>query len=247
MSATSIKGVIFDLDGTLYTLKRSHLKMALALWRDIGLLRQVSAVRSQLRDRTFTDKHAFKKAFFAALGRRAGVAEGVAALWYEERFMACFIRMLKKHARLRPGLPELLSLLRDRGVKLAVLSDYGCVPERLAAIGIGEAMFDDVFAAEEFGTLKPSRLPLDAIAQKWGVEQEALIVVGDRQDLDQDSARLAGMEFLGIRDGMGPREPIDGFVDWQDAIAVLSDRSRAGTARHGGSSPQESSEQADGV
>ncbi|MCP4605617.1 MAG: HAD family hydrolase [Proteobacteria bacterium] len=224
MTEKCIKGVVFDLDGTLYSLRGGKLRITLALWRDLKILRHLSKVRSWIRTQSFNDSSAFYEAFFNELGRRARVAPDRAAEWYEKRFLNKFVEMLAKRARVRPGLLDLLGLLRRRRVKLGVVSDYERVPERLAALGIPLEAFDDAHCAEDHGVLKPSPVPLNALAHKWGVEPEALIVVGDRQDMDAASAKAAGMEFLGVCDQLGTTNAEQRFVNWPEVVRVLEVR-----------------------
>ena len=116
--------------------------------------------------------------------------------------------LLTDRARARSGLEPLLRRLRAGGVRLGVVSDHPRIDERLVAIGLEPALFEDRLASEELGVLKPSPLPFFALARKWGVEPGALIVVGDRLDLDAASAGAAGMGFLPA----GAWRDLDGMV-----------------------------------
>jgi FMN phosphatase YigB (HAD superfamily) len=194
--AAAVRGVIFDLDGTLYVLPWMRLRLAWRLRRDLPLLRRFGAARRALRGREFGDVAGLREALGRELGDRAGVGPDRAAAWYEERFLPELVRLLADRARARPGLREALVRLRGRSVRLAVVSDHPLVDERLTAIGLDPGLFEDRVATEELGVLKPSALPFSALARKWGVEPGAVIVVGDRLDLDAASAGAAGMGFL---------------------------------------------------
>ncbi len=219
-----IHGVIFDLDGTLYSLKGRRLRMVMILWKDLAVLRHLPGVRSWIRTRSFDSKEALFEAFYGELSRRARITPEKAEEWYENHFLDNFVRMLATKARMRPGLLDLLKTLRGSGVKLAVVSDFGRVSERLDALGIPPRAFDVLFAAEDLGVLKPSPKPLKALADKWGVEPETVVVVGDREDLDAVCARAAGMEFLGIREGSRPVGSGREYVSWPTALRVLEAR-----------------------
>ncbi|MCP4197006.1 MAG: HAD family hydrolase [Proteobacteria bacterium] len=221
-----IEGVVFDLDGTLYALRARQLRITVALWRwsDLRVLRHLLGTRSWMRSQTFADREAFFGAFCAELGRRAGISPLAAGEWYENRFLGSFVKMLAKRARIRPGLLGLLARLRQNGVKLAVVSDYGYVRERLAALSIPLDAFDELCSSEDYGALKPSPRPLIALAEDWGLDPKHVVMIGDREDLDQASALAAGMDFLGISDRSGPEK--DGFTRWSKAVKFLEDRTK---------------------
>jgi FMN phosphatase YigB (HAD superfamily) len=222
-----LRGVIFDLDGTLYTLEGVKVRMTLALWSSVGVLRHLSSTRAALRPRDFESGEALSHAFYAELGRRAGLSTEAAREWYESQFLTAFVDLLSKSARPRPNLLALLSRLREGGARLAVVSDFGHIPERLEALGIPASAFDDLLAADDLGALKPSPRPLLRVAEGWGLRPDALIMVGDRLDLDAASAAAAGMEFLGVHGGALSRSKGPGFVSWTEASRLLEARTAA--------------------
>ncbi|MBW2264536.1 MAG: HAD family hydrolase, partial [Deltaproteobacteria bacterium] len=83
-----------------------------------------------------------------------------------------------------------------RGLKTAVLSDYGRVAERVEALRLPVTLFDDLASAEDAGALKPSPLPFLMSARNLGLEPDQVLVVGDRDDMDGQGAMAAGMAFL---------------------------------------------------
>lgn len=223
MNENPIKAIIFDLDGTLYSLALRRLRMSL-LWRDLRMLRHLNGVRRWLRTRSFSDAEELHDGFCEELARRAGVSRQEAHVWYNDRFFESFIKMLAGPARLRPGLIELLTRLRCKGVKLAVVSDFGFVRERLDALGIPVDVFDDVRSAEDFGELKPSPKALTALAGKWNIEPGSVAVVGDRFDLDGICAQAAGMRFVGICEKFRSRSNGSEFFSWAEAVKILEAR-----------------------
>jgi phosphoglycolate phosphatase len=218
-----IAGVVFDLDGTLYALRARQWWMTVALWRwqDLRVLRHLLPTRSWMRSRSFDNRETFYAAFCEELGRRSGISPQQAGSWYESRFLNRFVQLLAKRARVRPGLLALLARLRKNGVKLAVVSDYGYVRERLAALNIPMDAFDELCSSEDYGVLKPSPRPLTALAEAWGLDPKYVVMIGDREDLDRASAVAAGTEFLGISDRSRPEQT--GFVRWNEAVIFLDD------------------------
>jgi putative hydrolase of the HAD superfamily len=215
MTGARARGVIFDLDGTLYSLRLTKLWMALALWRSLSLLRRLNASRRAVRGVEYADREALLAAFFAELAGRAGTTVARAATWYDVEFMPAFVAMLARRAVVRPGLAGLLERLRRRGVRTAVVSDFGRVGERLSALGLDTALFDDLVAAEDHGVLKPSAVPFVAVARRWALDAAEVVVVGDREDLDAASARAAGMDFVGVG-------------SWLDASSAIEARTELG-------------------
>jgi HAD superfamily hydrolase (TIGR01549 family) len=210
------------LDGTLYTVSWLKLFMTLGLLGDIKRLRSLFPARAHLRDRQpFEDEMALKKALSEELAKRAGGTPEEALSWYEERFMQRFKTVLAKRGQVREGLIPLLERLRARGLRLAVVSDFGLVPERLEALGIPTDLFDEAFGVERFGALKPTAKAFHLLAEKWQVLPEEILMVGDRLDSDAGSAELAGLKFLGIS---GSRAGGPDFVDWSDAAAMIEGR-----------------------
>lgn len=214
-----IKGVIFDLDGTLYTLKGLKIRMTFALFSSLGILRHLSKSRAAIRNREFNDRSSLLNAFYKALSENAHITQDKAKQWYHEAFLVTFVRMLANHAMTRQGLMPLLTKLKQRNVRLAVVSDFGCVVERLHALNISPALFDTLDAAEDYGVLKPSPRPMNALAAKWQLDPSEILVVGDRQDLDGECAAAAGMQFLGICEKK--KHETETFLHWNDALKTI--------------------------
>lgn len=222
-----IKGVVFDLDGTLYSLWGKKMRLSFALWKNIGLLRRVSAARNRLRGVEFSSGETLRRAFCQEISRLSGADTDDVSHWIETQFYPAFIHLLGTKAHVRPGLIPLLERLASRRVFTAVVSDYGRVSERLRALRIDPQLFDEIHSSEDFGALKPSPAPLVALAQKWGVEPGRIVVVGDREDLDAECAKAAEMQYLGVAErALGKRLP-DGYLEWQSAVERLDKWSEA--------------------
>lgn len=218
-----IEAVVFDLDGTLYTLRGLAFHIAVGLLSDVRKIRNMFRVRREMRGRDFGDREAFKTFFSQTLGNYCSISAAQALDWYENRFMARFIKVLSKRAVLRPELPTLLESLHKRRIRLAVVSDFGRVGDRLSALGIPLSFFDEVAGAEDFGVMKPSAEPFLGLADKWGIRGSQMVLVGDRSDHDLQSARFAGAHFIGIKNKkeVGPQ-----FFPWPSAFEQLSSLKR---------------------
>ena len=102
---------------------------------------------------------------------------------------------------LRPGMPEILTELKLRGLKLGLAANQPLrALDDLAAHGIGD-FFDNSGISAVYGFRKPDvRLFLRA-CEDLGLEPAQCIMVGDRIDNDVVPAKLLGMRTVRIRTG----------------------------------------------
>ena len=212
-------GVVFDLDGTLYTISGLGLHISLGMLTALRPLRPLFRVRAEMRDHDYGDLETFKQVFAEKLAEKSGLSPEQARNWYDNRFMVRFAAVLQKRGRVRPNLLPLLEGLRNRGVRLGVVSDFGGVPERLTALGIPLELFDDTEAAENFGVMKPTAVPFRRLAERWGIPTDRLLLVGDRVDHDQGCAQLLDVPFLGIEN---KKNFGASFYPWESVSRMLS-------------------------
>ncbi len=219
--STSIRGIIFDLDGTLYRMEFffQPLMFFSMLPRPLRLLRFLSE-RSKLAGTDFGTGEKLLAILCTNLSATLHISPEATRNWIERRFYPAFIAAMRFQRRGRPGLVALLDKLRGQGTKLAVLSDYDTVEERLRMLRIPPDCFDHLSSCESAGALKPAVRPFLEIARYWNIPAEQVLVVGDREDTDGKAARSAGMQFLQIVDGRKHRPVSDTVVPWP----VLRDR-----------------------
>lgn len=114
-----------------------------------------------------------------------------------------------------------LELLRDRGVKLAVISNWDYSLHRIIhSLGARE-WFDEVVASLEEGIEKPEPEIFGIALERLGVSADDAVHVGDHPVDDIQGARGAGMRSILIdRSGAGPNGSIaslnqlDEVLDW---------------------------------
>jgi FMN phosphatase YigB (HAD superfamily) len=189
------KAIIFDLDGTLYDKSGLARRLILKQLRRgrLGMLKREREVRKELRGGHFESEEAFYSAFFARFERPE-----LARRWYFEEYMPDMVAILRKHYRIAPWVETTMPGLRSKGCKIVVFSDYGCVREKLSAIGFNLAWADFVFDAPSLGGLKPCKESFENICREIRLRPSDCLMVGDREDTDGAGARSVGMPFKQI-------------------------------------------------
>lgn len=202
-----IKALIFDLDGTLYDKRCLPRYLVLHNWWALPLLAAERKTRKQLRGQFWGSEEAFYNAFFAAMRKGRLFSERMARRWYFGYYMPSMVQVIAKHCRQNDGVGEWLSVCKERHIAVAVYSDYGCVEEKLHALGLSEADFAYIVSAPELGGLKPAKECAEqVVAQLQAVGHTHQLVhseiaaqnclfVGDRTDTDEASARAIGAQF----------------------------------------------------
>ena len=214
----SVAGVVFDLDGTLYPFNRAILLSAGVVLRHLRFFRAFARARRELRTApppagaaggsaasisspTHRELDADAKARMrsdrlrdlqeAALAKLLRVDRDQAASEFER---VVYTKWARAFERVKPyaGVYDMLSELRRRGARLAVLSDSPLVKEKLSSLGLAE-FWDVTVAADEAGGFKPDPWPFTYVSHRLGVPLNQLLFVGNHYTYDVVGARRAGM------------------------------------------------------
>lgn len=196
--APGIKAVIFDLYGTLITIRRRLLHKAVPRLLGIDAARWVGLIRDELLTRRFADQAGFVR----FIGERLGAGRN----GLEQRLLDVLRQELASVEPLE-GVFSLLAFLRRRGYSLGLLSNASSVhKDPWRRLGM-EPMFDAVAFSCDAGLRKPDpRIYLDLCA-RLGVTPEAALVVGDSLPNDVRAPRGLGMRAMRVGgtgdDGLG--------------------------------------------
>ena len=183
--------VIFDLDGTLLN--------------TIGDL--AASVDYVMRSRNLpehTDEE-YRQMVGGGIKRlveRALPAELAANEAYVEecvtQFRRYYVDNIDRHTTPYEGMPELLSNLTDKGVKVAVASNkFQHGTDRLVAKFFGDIPFVAVEGNREGAPLKPDPAIVHNILRIAGVEPSKAVMVGD-SGIDIRTATAAGIDSIGV-------------------------------------------------
>ena len=205
-----VRGVLFDLDGTLYrqgplrflmamevaTLPLHGLGLARRRWKALAAFRQA---QEHLRWQRPVAPVAIAQLQSAATQARLSIDDVQATVdeWMHRRPLK-YLRYLRA-----TGLVTLMDVIERAGVPMGVLSDYPA-RSKLEALGLA-ARFSLVLSADdpEVGAFKPHPRGFLLASGTWGVHPSEVLVVGDRVDVDAAGASAAGMPCVIIGRGRG--------------------------------------------
>ena len=191
-----VQSVVFDLDGTLYDKRGLAQKMVRHLWWCLPLLASERLARRKMHVVQYPSGEEFFRAFFAHMARGHWWGVKVAEKWYVHIYLPTMVRLIAKYHHPRPEVMELLHECKKRGLVVALYSDYGCVLDKLDALGIDSHIFDVIVDAPELGALKPSEPCVRKVLKLLEADPKTTLFVGDRDDKDGASARVVGAKFL---------------------------------------------------
>lgn len=190
--------VVFDLDGTLYNKRGLAQRMVSRLWWCLPLLAAERLARRNMHYVQYASEDEFFGAFFMAMSRGHWWGPNTAAQWYHMIYLPTMTRMIRRYHHARPQALELLAECRQKGIKMAIYSDYGAVTEKLEALGIDSGQFDLLVSAPQLGALKPSEPCARQVLELLGAKPETTLFVGDRDEKDGASAKMVGAKYINI-------------------------------------------------
>jgi putative hydrolase of the HAD superfamily len=188
-----IKAVIFDMDGTINASKRyydAYNEYALSiLSRILKISNDAAAAR-------------MKELSKSAIGftKRVELMGVSRSQFYDQ--MAAMVpckELIKKDAKLA----KMLKQVKTQGYKLGLLTNTGrpLVEKVLEALGIPQGTFD-VIATSTETELKPSGEPYIYIAKKLGVPVRDCAYVGDRYEMEIETAEKVGMTTILLKNSL---------------------------------------------
>jgi phosphoglycolate phosphatase len=216
---SSLKAIIFDLDGTLVDSARDLRDAVNILLAEEGL-RQISLeeVKSMIGD-----------------GAARLVERGVSATGGDlsrlpalvPRFLQIYEANASRYTEAYPGVVETLSSLRELGLPLAVVTNkpYAATIDILEVLGL-RTYFDAVVGGDTLPERKPHPAPILAALEHLGVAPEAALMVGDNYH-DVQAARAAGVRAFAVTYGyshkphaeLGADRLIDAMSELLPAVA----------------------------
>ena len=186
--------VVLDMDGTIYRKPRMAWYM---------LCRQRRHLLSLITERRW--RKAQRKALLT--GQKMPKIP-VPTDWYRTSYMPSMVQIIAQHYTVQPWLLPMLDECKRRGIKIAILSDYEAVEDKLHALGLNPADFDAILATGDFDTIKPDKrlgaillkhlYPSNAETNNSAFNWRHVLFIGDREDTDGQLANALGAQFIKV-------------------------------------------------
>ena len=215
---STVRAVIFDLDGTLIDSKQDLIHSVNAMLRELG--------RAELPAETISGYigHGAPQLVARALGDGSTEEQRQRALQF---FLSYYEDHKMDTTCAYPGVPETLQKLAS--MPMAVLTNK---PVRIS-VRILEAMglskyFQAIYGGNSFQTKKPDPLGASTILRELSTEPREALLVGD-SEVDVQTARNAGTLAAAVNYGFGVHDreahPADIYLErFADLATVLDSR-----------------------
>lgn len=194
--ARRVRGIVFDLDGTLVD-------------GYAGIASAVNAARGAFSLPPLTVDDVKGRVGLGLLQLMEGVLPAGAAEAGAAIFRETYDRVCESQTFPMPRLTETLTALSARGVRASVASNKPAAYSMriLGRLGVAH-FFDAVEGPETAGALKPDPAMILACLRAMGVGREEALYVGD-MTLDAESGRRAGVDVVLVSGGSSLRTELE--------------------------------------
>ncbi|HNS06021.1 MAG TPA: HAD family hydrolase [Candidatus Saccharicenans sp.] len=183
------KGVIFDLDGTLLdTIEDITSALNTVMLRHGFKQFSIEEAKKMVGD-------GMRELMVRAKPELTGQPELIDALVNE--FRQEYARVWREHSRPYPGIPELLTELNEKGLKLAVLSNKAHPFTEIMVKELLPVPFQAVLGSQPGIPLKPDPAPARLVLQELNLRPDEVLYVGDTA-VDMKTALAAGLIPVGV-------------------------------------------------
>ncbi len=237
-----MKGVFFDLGGTLYSYRnvpRATVPLLMEAVERLGLITQFDDVKQAYNQATsdatadyadqpyYLHRDFFHDIFLRFVKNVGGEPDEAVHAWYHAAHRAVIVDCLV----LQKDCIETLTYLKAQGLYLSIVSniDDDMLHPLVADAGL-DAFFDHWTSSEAAQSCKPDQRIFDMALELSGLEPESVLFVGDSPEHDVIGAEAAGMRTALIVDGtmepplqtgretVAPDHVIDGLTELKGIV-----------------------------
>lgn len=184
-----IKGIGFDIDGTLYSNVFMYICTIPSFVKHPRLVWHYSRARVKIRE--VRPVHNFRGLQADLVAESMGIEHAKARVLIEKKLYEDWenkFRIIRPLAGLKTGVKQ----LKEEGYKLGVLSDFP-VQNKLRFLGL-DGCWDCSFTSECTGYLKPHPEPFLELAERLKLKPEEILYVGNSYSKDVEGAAAVGMK-----------------------------------------------------
>ena len=186
-----LRGIIFDLDDTLYP-EKQYIRSGF------------QTVAEFLGKKNYADR--LWKYFE---GGKAAIDELLKQIGQEEKRERC-LEVYREHVpqiRLYEGVTELIQELKNQGIKVGIITDgrVSGQKKKMKALGLDQ-LVEEIIITDELGGAqfrKPCDIAFRIMQRRWEIPFEQMMYVGDNVEKDFQAPRQLGMRSLWIRNREG--------------------------------------------
>ncbi|MBU1853945.1 MAG: HAD-IA family hydrolase [Candidatus Omnitrophica bacterium] len=191
-----IEFIIFDLDGTLVDSRKDIVNAVNFTLKNIGLKEKTIEEISSYIGTGVED----------LIGKSLGVKKGNLF----NKALSVFEEYYSNHSTdnsiLYPNVIEVLEYFKNKRKVIATNRKRKFALLTLKTLGINY-YFEDIIGGDDLACMKPSSCPLDRTINKFRMDKDKAIIVGDMH-LDVLAGKEAGILTCGVTYGIGKREYI---------------------------------------
>lgn len=210
---------LFDLYGTLVDVHTDEDNML--LWQRMSILLGIEGISAEpliLKERYFSGVSKREAGARKLRGKDAEIdIASIFASFYEDagihpsnedvaRLAKIFRLLSLEKLRLFPGVPELMKRLKEQGKGIYLLSNAQALftlPE-ISALGL-EALFDGILLSSCEGYKKPSKLFYEIALERFHLDPEETVMIGNDDQADCWGASNAGLDSMYIFTEQSPK------------------------------------------
>jgi putative hydrolase of the HAD superfamily len=192
-----LEAVAFDLDGTLYPNSNFYvyiIPFILKKWKFLRAFGQARNIIRSQQEECETENRDFYTVQAQETAKLLKLDDSYIRT-IKERIEREIYRGWEPHfknVKLFPHIKKTLHFLKERRLKVGLLSDFPC-KQKIVNLGL-EGFWDVELCSEEVGVLKPGGKPFFLLADLMGVRPEQALYVGNSVRYDIKGAQRAGMK-----------------------------------------------------
>ena len=186
-----VKGIIFDIDGTLYTSVKYVFEQVDVQVRYFAKLKNISETEARnmvsTSKKKWAENHNGEKISLAKTMQSFGISVAESIEWRKKLIKPeLFLQRDEK-------LIKLISNLKSKYKIICVTNNpIFTARKTLEAIGVSE-FFPEIIGLDTTGLSKPHYLPFSMALEKLGLEAKECVAVGDRFNIDVELPLKMGM------------------------------------------------------